>query len=264
MSDGLLEPAALVAAAREASLSALSITDHDTLDAYRDLDGSDPGVRLVVGTELSAFHDGGEIHILGYFVDPDHAGLNSIVERAARSRRARADRMLARLAAAGVRIPDEERARILDNRRVGRPHIARAVVAAGAAATTREAFNRFLVPGTPAYERKPDLPSAGEVLRAIAAAGGVAAWAHPGTDCLIDAGPLRQLQDAGLAGLEAYHPRHSRGEMESLAQLARRRGLIATGGSDFHGDGREGARVGDHAVPVEVIDELAQRRGRGS
>jgi predicted metal-dependent phosphoesterase TrpH len=263
-SDGVLSPAELLDVASKARLGAFSITDHDSIDAYRNLPADRPELDLIVGVEISAFHDGGEIHILGYFVDLDDPGLTGLLGRMAASRRERAGRILDRLGAVGIRFPAQERSRLLSIPCVGRPHIARALVGSGTAATRRDAFNRYLVPGTPGFERKADLPAAREVVEIITRAGGVAVWAHPGTDCLIDPRPLALLQSCGLAGLEAYHPSHTRGGAQSLATLARRRGLVSTGGSDFHGDGREGARVGDVAVGTEVVELLARRRGRVS
>jgi predicted metal-dependent phosphoesterase TrpH len=99
-------------------------------------------------------------------------------------------------------------------------------------------------------------------VRAIVAAGGTASLAHPGTDCLTDSRPLAELQDAGLKALEVYHPRHTSGETERLAQFAKRRGLIATGGSDFHGENKDGVQVGDKCVGTDVVEALARVRGR--
>jgi predicted metal-dependent phosphoesterase TrpH len=262
LSDGLLSPSELLEAARRARLAALAITDHDTLDAHRSLPPGDHGFEIITGIEFSAFHDGHEMHVLAYFVDPDHPAMTTLVDRSIAARQSRARRILMRLEQNGIQLPAADVEALLASNRVGRPHIARAMVAAKVVGTTTEAFRRYLTPGTPGYERRPDLPAAAEVIAAVRDAGGVAVWAHPGTDCLIDARATGQLQDAGLAGLEAYHPRHSRGEMEKLALFAKRRGLVATGGSDFHGDGREGAKVGDHGVGLDVLDQLKDRRGR--
>lgn len=259
LSDGLLSPDELIHEARRAGVTVLSITDHDTLDAYAQLPAADLGLELVVGLELSAFHDGSETHILGYFVDCAAPELTRLIERASGARVARAKRMLKRLEEAGISIPAEKMAQLLANNRVGRPHLARALVEAGLVPTQKDAFKRYLTPGTPGYERRPDLPGGPETVRAIVAAGGAAVLAHPGTDCLADARALDELVHAGLAGLEVYHPRHTRSETESLARFAQRRGLVATGGSDYHGEGREGARVGDRTVGAAVVDELRAR-----
>jgi len=243
-------------------LDAFSITDHESLEAYDQLPDPPLGLALIVGVEISAFHDGGEIHLLGYFVNPDDPRLSKLLTRMVRTRRERALRILDRLALVGVRFSQGELDRLMSNKLLGRPHIARAMVENGAVSTRKEAFARYLTPGTPGYERRPDLPSAREALSIIAQAGGVSVWAHPGTECMIDPTPLVELQQYGLSGLEAYHPRHSSGEGAALATFARQRGLIPTGGSDFHGDGREGALVGDYAVGTEVIELLARHRGR--
>jgi len=264
LSDGLLSPSELLDAARRAGVSILSITDHDTLAAYDELPPGDLGLELVMGLELSAFHDGSEVHILGYFVDPASPPLAALVERAVAGRIARARRILERLAAAGVRIPEERQTELLANNRVGRPHIARAMVQAGAVGSTKEAFRFWLTPGTPGYERRPDLPDGREAVRAIVAAGGVASLAHPGTDVMFDPKPLDELIGAGLAGLEVHHPRHSRSETEKLERFARGRGLVPTGGSDFHGEGKEGTRLGEVGVGQDTVDALLRARRRAA
>jgi predicted metal-dependent phosphoesterase TrpH len=261
-SDGLHSPAEILAAAQKARLAALSITDHDTLEAYRHLPAVPEGLDLVTGLEISAYHEGGEIHILAYFVNPEQPELVHLLDRLGRARVDRTERILTRLSAAGVELSSEARAGLLQQNRVGRPHIARALVQSGVVATRGEAFKRYLTPGTPGYERRADLPPASEVLATIAVSGGVGVWAHPGADVMTDARGLSHLQSFGLAGLEAYHPSHSTGERDALAKFAKRRGLVATGGSDFHGDGREGAKVGDHCVGLDVLDQLAGYRGR--
>jgi predicted metal-dependent phosphoesterase TrpH len=261
-SDGLYSPTELLDAAKKAGLSALSITDHDTLEAYRHLPAAPWGLNIVIGLEISAYHEGGEIHILAYFVNPEQPELVHLLDRLATARILRAERILTRLSAAGVELSAQARADLLSQNRVGRPHIARALVQSGVAHSRADAFRRFLTPGTPGYERRADLPDAGEVLGVIRCAGGVGVWAHPGADVMTDARGLSRLQSFGLAGIEAYHPSHSTGEREALAKFAKRRGLVATGGSDFHGDGREGAKVGDHGVALEVLDQLAGYQGR--
>jgi predicted metal-dependent phosphoesterase TrpH len=263
LSDGLLSPDELIREACRAGVEVLSITDHDTLDAYAHLPAGDLGVELVMGLELSAFHDGSETHILGYFVDPKAPALVSLIERSVEGRLSRARRILERLEAAGVRIPDDKKHDLFANNRVGRPHIARAMVDAGVVASVKDAFKKWLTPGMPGYERRPDLPDGKETVRAIVAAGGAAVLAHPGNDCLADPRPVDELIGAGLAGLEVYHPRHTRSETESLARFASGRGLVATGGSDYHGEGREGARLGDRCVGTDVVDVLRRRAGVG-
>lgn len=235
-SDGLLGPVELVEAACRAGLAALAITDHDTVDAHRQLAGATGGLRLIPGLEVSCFHDGHEIHLLGYWVDLDAPALTALLDRQVIARRLRVARIFSRLEAAGVVLPAPDRERVLALRQPGRPHVARLLVQHGHAVNFRDAFRRWLVPGAPGYERRSDLPAATEVVELVGSVGGVTAWAHPGTDCLVDARPLSQLQERGLAGLEAYHPGQTPGERDRLATFARRRGLVATGGSDFHGE----------------------------
>lgn len=264
-SDGLMSPADLVEAACRAGLRALAITDHDTLDAFDQLGdvGDVGGLRLIRGLEFSCFHDGHEIHVLGYFVDSADEALRSLLDRQIIARRERIARIFARLESQGVVLPQEAKDRVLALTQPGRPHVARLLVEHGHVANFRQAFHRWLATGAAAYERRSDLPAATEVVTIVAACGGATAWAHPGTDCLVDARPLTELQDRGLAGIEAYHPGQTSGVQNRLAEFAKRRGLVATGGSDFHGDGREGAALGHCGVDLAALEKLEACRGRG-
>lgn len=234
-SDGLQAPAALMRACRDAGLRTVSLTDHDVVAGLAEAREAceDLGMTLIPGVELSAESGGRKVHILGYFIDPASPALLARLDGFRRERDERADHILALLADHGIRLDRAEVAAYCGAGGVlGRPHIARALVAAGHAADMVEAFDRFLSEGRPAYARRPS-PSGEEQIAAIRAEGGVAVLAHPAlirNDAIVE-----ELVDAGLQGIECFTSCHTAEETERYAALARRAGLIATGGSDYHG-----------------------------
>lgn len=230
-SDGELSPTALVRSAHRRGVRAIALTDHDTTDGLPEARaaGAELGVGIIAGIELSTWLDR-EVHLLGYFIDPDHPQLAETARRqqGARVRRLRA--ICDRLAALGFPL-DAEAILAANPGNVGRPHIARAMVAAGYARTTDEVFDRFLGNNGPAYVPIERL-STTTAIEIVHAAGGVAVLAHPGVDDLTDAVP--ELARAGLDGLEVDHPAHARSTRDRLRTLARAHDLVPTGGSDFH------------------------------
>lgn len=240
-SDGLLDPAATVRAVRAAQIGAFSITDHDSvegLDAAR-REAKATGLTFVPGVELSAYWGRVEFHVLGYFIDPDNPSLRAFLRRARDARHVRLHAMLSRLHAMGMRVPAADVLARADHGNVGRPHVARALVDAGFVAHADEAFNRYLGADKPAYVPRPDV-AVRDAIAAIRGAGGVASLAHPGLHHRDEA--LADLVSAGLTAIEVYHPKHGFGQCRRYRRLARRLGLLITGGSDFHG-----AHDGDHA-----------------
>ncbi len=241
-SDGLLTPAALVRAVAEAGVSVFSITDHDTVgglpEAQAAADAS--GLTLINGIELSAYWGKVEFHILGYFIDPSHGGLTAFLHSTRDARQVRMHAMLNRLQAMGLGVPPAAVFARAQHGNVGRPHLARALVDRGYVTTTDEAFDRYLGTGRPAYVPRPDV-SVQEAIRIIRSAGGLASLAHPGLHNRDDAIP--DLVSAGLQAIEVYHPQHAFGGIARYKRLAKRYGLLMTGGSDFHG-----AAEGDHAT----------------
>lgn len=262
-SDGRLSPAALVDAAHAAGLTIISVTDHDTVAGLEEAAAAAParGIELVPGIEISAVADGRDLHILGYFVDASSDALRSLLERQQADRTRRVAAMADRLAALGCPIDAEPV--LADARRgrsVGRPQIALALVAAGHVRTREEAFTRYLEHGCAAYIPRVGT-SAEDVVRVIRGAGGIASLAHPGVsrrDHLIPA-----LVDAGLDALEARHTDHDAAAEAHYRSLARARGLLVTGGSDFHGeDGHRAPRLGSVTLPWEDYSALrAKVRG---
>jgi hypothetical protein len=271
-SDGTLTPEELVAAGAAAGLFALALTDHDTgagLPRFLAAAAA-AGLRGVPGVEISAEPPSGSMHVLGYFVDPAEPRLAA---KLAWIREGRADRnreILANLEKLGLPLAMEEVSAFAGADVVARPHFARAMVARGYVRDTQAAFDRFLAKGQPAYAERERLPPE-EAFAAIRGAGGVPVLAHPFT---LKIGPdkLRTLlggyRDAGLRGLEVIYPRHSQALRASYARLAVEFGLVATGGTDFHGaltpDLRLGAGYGDLDVPDSVIAQLEAARPAAS
>jgi predicted metal-dependent phosphoesterase TrpH len=242
-SDGLLHPAELVRQTFEAGIRLLAITDHDSLAGVRDVRGGVPaGLELIPGVEINAVgaigNDGvgGEVHVLGLGVDPDDDAFETTLAEQRRARRDRFDEMVRRLAELGLDLTAELEAMppTVDEDALGRPRIARAMIARGAATSIDDAFERWLSPGRPAY-----VPRAGlgpvEAIAAIRSAGGLPALAHY-WGAPDNIGPLRELREAGLGGLEVHHRSFDLGTVEVMAQVARALRLVATGGSDYHGD----------------------------
>ena len=256
-SDGTFTPSDLVERARSAGLSIFSITDHDTtagLAEARAAAGPE-GLELVDGIEISAVEDGRDVHVLGYFIDPQSAVLRSFLDRQREDRLRRVREMGARLAALGAPIDVEPiLAEALRGRSVGRPQIASALLARGHVATRDEAFDRFLEYGGPAFVARCGA-SASEVISIIHEAGGLASLAHPGLlrrDHLI-----APLAAAGLDALEVRHSDHDAATESKYRALAKTFGLLVTGGSDFHGDnGHRVCRLGTLTLPREDYDRL--------
>jgi predicted metal-dependent phosphoesterase TrpH len=265
-SDGHLPPAAVVAAARAAGLVALALTDHDTVAGVPEAQAAAAaaGVRLVPGCELSAHLGADEIHLLAlHLVD-----VHRIADELARfrdDRVARAERMVTLLAGQGVAVTLDDVLREAAGGAVGRPHVARAVVAAGGARDVREAFDRFLGDGRPAYVDKPRLDAA-DAIRLAHEAGGIAVWAHPKGEGRRDR--VEPLVAAGLDGLEVLHPVHNADDRARLQALADHFGLVTSGGSDWHGVPDHPRQLGVMQVPLTVLERqdarVAARRRAGA
>ena len=234
-SDGTLTPAELVAAAIAVGVKALAITDHDTLAGWDEaLQASKeaPGCELEVvpGVELSTVENGRSLHILGFY--PRRELLEPPLRERIEGRRRRAQQIAEKLAELGYPI---ELPAMAGSMAPGRPHLATALVKAGHAATKREAFDRWLGDHGPAYVQYEKF-SAAEGIQLLRDCGAVPVWAHP---CLFKGSTVTalmpQLVEAGLMGVEVYHPYHSPSDVRRLEEYCHHYGLIMTGGSDYHG-----------------------------
>ncbi len=264
-SDGTLAPEDVVAAAAVAALHAIALTDHDTLHGLgaARAAGDRLGVRVVAGVELSASENGREVHLLGL-----HLGRTDKLEQRLavfrETRRARAAEIVALLNALGVPL---DLASVLDlagagaGAVVGRPHVARAMTAHGWARDERDAFDRYLGHGRPAFVAKHHLPM-GEAIALIHEAGGLAILAHPGPTGMRNR--LEALAALGLDGVEVLHPGHNRQDTARIGMLADDLHLVPSGGSDWHGAIDGPRTIGCMNVPAVWLDRQDQRVARRS
>ena len=261
-SDGVLSPTALVTAAAAAGLTTIALTDHDTVGGLAEARQAAQqfGLTLIDGIEVTAVESGRDVHVLAYFFDPQHHELTACLDRQRLDRVRRVGEIAGRLAAAGAPIDPEPilRDARLSGRSVGRPHVADALVAAGHVATINEAFDRYLGRGCAAFVPRQGTPAA-EVVRTVAAAGGICSLAHPGSTKLDEL--IRPLAAAGLAALETAHPDHDPAAEQKYRGLAAQLGLDVSGGSDFHGEGRNHRSIlGGITLPSADFQHLLERR----
>ncbi len=271
-SDGTDPPAGVMRRARERGVDVVALTDHDTVaghaEARRSLSPGPQGppgapgpasLTLVPGMELSCRLHGRSLHLLAYLFDPAHPGLaaEGAKIRGDRVRRARA--MVARLAALGAGVTWEQVAAIAGDGVVGRPHIARAMAAAGVISDPAQAFTAdWIGDGGRAYEDKYALDPAAAI-GLVRDAGGVSVLAHPGTAGYeVPDEVIGRLAAAGLAGVEVWHPGQPAAERSRVGALAGELGLVATGGSDDHG-ALTGYRIGAETTPPEAWERLASQ-----
>lgn len=256
-SDGLDAPAELVRKASQQGLSVLGLTDHDTVDglAAASEAATAAGITLVPGVELSTTVKGAEVHVLGYFVDRDDSDFRAALEELAQGRVRRIVRMIERLQELGYPIDGDAILAQADEGSIGRPHVARALMAIDAVDSVSEAFDRFLKPGRPGFvPRDPFEPE--DAVRLLADHGAIPTLAHPYTARDID-GILKRLVPAGLKGFETYYAEYAPEQHAELRSIADAWGLIPTGGSDYHGAGfREGRDLGAAPVPDETWQRL--------
>ena len=243
-SDGVLEPAELIGQAGAAGIRLLAITDHDSLGAFRELTAADavpPGLELIPGVEINAVADGrhglweGELHVLGFGMDPGDEAFEAALQAQRSQRRLRFERILEKLRRLGMPIDDAiEALEVGDDDAIGRPTIARALIAKGHAESVEDAFRHWLGHGMPAWAPRDGLGPR-EAIEAIRAAGGLAALAHF-LDARARVWLLRELKSYGLGGLEVHYRGWNADRIASIGAVAAELGLLATGGSDYHGD----------------------------
>lgn len=267
-SDGTLTPTQLVQAAIKAGVSALAITDHDTLlgwneaicEAQRCANAAAKpyNLEIIPGVELSTVHNDRSLHILGFYPDADK--LSAPISERIEGRKRRAREMVAKLEALGYPISLPELGKGVA---ASRPHLARALVEAGHVKSVEEAFHRFLGDDQPAYVHYEKL-SISDGVALLRNSGAVPVWAHP---YLFRGGKvedvLKELVDAGLMGIEVYHPCHTPKERKHLEKLCTQYGLLMTGGSDYHGptpDGKSTNRTTLNMLhlPLSLLDPIKQ------
>lgn len=251
-SDGTATPSQLVALALQSQVDVLAIADHDSVSgiAHALEAAEDTGLTLIPAVELSAVSHGVDVHILAYFVDPSDPQLLAELEDLRSARFRRAEAMVGALTDAGYAVSLEDVLALSDGGSVGRSHVARALVGSGAAESVSDAFKRLIGRGMPFYVPK-DSKSPEAVISAMRDLGAVPVLAHPGVtgaDHLIP-----ELVGVGLLGIEAYHADHTIEQREAYARLASELGLLATGGTDYHGAHAPNPALGSVDVPDDAI-----------
>ena len=260
-SDGQYPAAELAARVAQAGIRTWGLCDHDTVAGLGEAGHAAVRhrVRLVPGIELSAFQDHREIHLLGHFVDPSHPTLQRFEDLLALKRRERMTRILALLGGLGIRLGMADIERWSGGKTIGRPHVARAIVELGAVSSVKEAFDRYLGEGRPAYVQRYRL-EADQAVALVRGAGGTTTAAHPGVSRL-ERGDLARLRAAGVVGLEVHHPDHNPSVREKYGRLAAELDLVATAGSDYHGEAISPDRhLGDVTMPEDALAALERRR----
>jgi len=256
-SDGTLSPEGVIEAAERCGLAALALTDHDTIDGVRAARqaAERAGIRVIAGVELSAFDEDREVHLLALHLSHLDALEKRLTELRA-SRHVRAGRIVEKLNALGIPLTLDEVLQQSNGGAVGRPHVARALIARGVVADFRDAFMRYLGNNGSAFVAK-DRLSIQDAIAIAHDAGGIAIWAHPS-----DGGRRERLEPlvaAGLDGIEIRHPSHSGEDMKRLQALADFFGLVPSGGSDWHGASEGPRRLGMMNVPMEWLEKQDER-----
>jgi predicted metal-dependent phosphoesterase TrpH len=253
-SDGLFTPEEVVERARRAGLVAVAITDHDTLSGVAVARAVARGIEVITGVEITAEYQGRELHLLGYFVRPDNAGLSAALAAVRRQRGERFELIAGRLRGAGLSVEEEAiRAWRAGGATLGRRHLARMLVESRQAGSLFDAFSRHL--NTPEIQAVPKLrlPVAAAITL-VKDAGGVSSWAHPPSDVTEE--QLRELRAFGLGAVEAEYPWPKPAHGKRLRELAREIGLTVTGGSDCHGPQPNSRAVGAKGVSRSELDRI--------
>ena len=262
-SDGTQSPAGVVAAAAEAGLDVLALTDHDTTTGWNEaaVAAERHGIALVRGIEISCQHEGVSIHLLGYLQDPASPGLLEELDRSRQGRRTRVQQMVELLSQDLDLAWDDVLEHVDPGATLGRPHIADALVAKGIVASRDQAFADYLYTGSP-YFAPHYAPDPVRAVRLLREAGGVAVMAHPFASKrgrIADDSVIEAMADAGMAGLEVHHRDHSFKEVRRGLNLAAALGLFVTGSSDYHGVGKSNL-LGENSTDPTVlqwIEDLA-------
>lgn len=263
-SDGTLTPAQLVERAKQNKIEVMAITDHDNIDGLKEGRGEaeKAGMTFVDGIEVSANFLNKDIHILGYFLNLEDEEFLGWLKNLQEKRHNRTLEMLKKLSQLGIEISlAEVEGEVLGNV-IGRPHIAKMIIKKGFAATMDEVFDRYLGDGKPAYIPKVGVDMV-EVVKKLKANGAVVILAHPhlishSDDTVVNI--IDMLVKNGLDGLELYYPNIDTRKKNKLLKIAKKRGLILTGGSDFHGLNRAGIDLGTGNISAEVFQKMVEKK----
>lgn len=269
-SDGTFSPQEIIALAQRLRLSAIAITDHDTIDGSKEaiVSGIPSELNFLTGVELSAepplsFQFSGSFHILGYSFRTDDRTLNNTLHTLQAARKNRNPKIIELLNNLGFDITIEEVIALAGEGQIGRPHIATLMMKKGFVESISKAFDKYLGRGKPAYVDKYRLECS-KALEMITGAGGVPVIAHPSLFTIGEGKNFEDLiavlKDMGLKGIEAYYPEHSKDKISYYVEIAKKHGLLLTGGTDFHGslkpDISMGSGRGDFHVPYKLYENL--------
>ncbi|HSV14239.1 MAG TPA: PHP domain-containing protein [Tepidisphaeraceae bacterium] len=271
-SDGTLLPADVVRLAVRSGLSALALTDHDTIGGVAEAaaEAKKLGIDFLPGIEISAeYPSPGTMHILGYGVDPNSASLKRLTDQLIEGRDNRNPRIVAKLNEMNVAVTMDEWENEAKGNVLGRPQLAAILLRKGYVSSIKQAFDKYIGQGAPAYFDKERLTPK-RALAMIRESGGLPVLAHPIQLRTTNDGQLdrivKDLLDLGLAGLEIIHSDHDAAWVEKCTSLADRYGLLKTGGSDFHGTNKKDIELGvarGRRIPRELFDALTQRLAAG-
>ena len=260
-SDGTYTPRQVVELAKKLNLVGISVTDHDSVKGVDEAleAGRIMGVEVVPGVEISSEVGEDEIHILGYYLDWKRKDFLSRLDFFQQVRSERNDRLLRRLKQLGMEIKFEEVAELAPKGVISRLHIARCMVKRGYVTSIDEAFEEWLNPGKPAYVERMKV-SPFEVIDLILNTDGIPVFAHPFLSKRDDLIP--EMVDTGLMGIEVYHSSHDQAATEHYMKIAKKYGLLITGGSDCHGKAKGEVLMGKVHVPDSVLRELKKAHNK--
>jgi predicted metal-dependent phosphoesterase TrpH len=258
-SDGTYSPEELAGHGHRCKLSAMALTDHDTVEGCERMDKAcrSLGIEFISGTELTAELYEDELHLLGYFLDIHNPRLLSEISKFQHGRQERIREMVARLNAHKIPLRAEDVFKLANCKSPGRPHVGRALVRGGFCTSMDEAFERFLKKNRPAYVPKLKI-SAHHAIELIHDAGGLAIMAHPGLNRTDDF--IKPLVDAGLDGIECFHSKHSSSDSQRYLKFAETYNLLITGGSDCHGMSKGKPLIGGVKLPYEYVKKMKARK----
>ena len=269
-SDGILSPTELVRLVYEQGVRVMALTDHDSTEGVaeaRRAAAAYSDFTLIPGIEMGTDIPGGEVHVLGYFLEPDDPELRQTLQRLRDGRRGRGERMVEKLRALGLDVTWEQVQRIAGEGAVGRPHVAQALLEKGYVSTVKEAFDKYIGRNGPAYAEREKMTPA-EAVATIVRLGGVPCLAHPRDLADLD-GLLAELKSAGLASMEVFYKDYDAEAVGRLLAAARNFDLIPLGGSDYHGIfGQEEPFPGGMYSPlpdasIEALLRLGRERTAG-
>lgn len=270
-SDGTMSPKEVVSLATMLGLKAIALTDHDTMAGLQEAGEAAElmGISVVPGIEISSEYRGKEVHVLGYFLDPEAQKLKDYIQWVGQSRKTRNEKILEKLQKKGYDITLEQLEEKFPGATLGRPHIAQRLVELGAVSSVKEAFRRYLDTGRSCYVPRQYIPFADGV-KLIRDCGGVAVLAHPlqyGYGKAELEALVKTAAEAKVTGMEILYTGYTQGDIQKLYDLAEKYTLLPTGGSDFHGDNKPGVQLGSGdgklAVPAYMLAMLAMSQYQG-